>query len=76
MSKKDVAILVSLEDESDMAYLRLTRENVRSVRQAALVTHKAGGSVVLGVDADGRRLASSRSTWGADCPIRSYTQSD
>ena len=56
MLRKDVALSISLDDESDMAYLRLADRGKHSVKQIVVGTDEAGGELVLDMDADGRLI--------------------
>jgi uncharacterized protein YuzE len=56
MPSRDVALTISLDDESNMAYLRLADGRRHSVKQVAVETDEAGGEVVLDLDADGRLI--------------------
>lgn len=56
MRKRDVPLAVSLDDDSNMAYVRLGQEGARSVKQISIATDEAGGEIVIDVDADGRLI--------------------
>ena len=51
---KLIPVAVALDDESNMAYLRLAAEGAHSVKQLSVATDEAGGELVIDIDADGR----------------------
>jgi len=52
--KKLVPLAVALDDEANMAYLRLAAEGPHSVKQVPVAIDEAGGELVIDIDADGR----------------------